>query len=77
MKKSVKKTEDQIKAEAMKAIVKDTLVEKLHEDDKSVEVKHVFDNRFRANVWKEGRIHKSFFIHADKGGIVKSDPEIR
>ena len=77
MKKEKKKTPEQIKAEKVRLTVKESVMAKLNEDTKSVVAKHLFDDRFRVNVWKEGKVAKSFFVVATEDGIIKSDPEIR
>ena len=76
-KKQQKKTPEQLKAEQTAVFVKETVVKTLNEDSKSVVVKHLFEDRFRVNVWKDGRINKSFFIVAEQDKIIKSDPEIK
>lgn len=76
-KKPVKKTPEQIKAEKTTVFLKETIVSTLNEEAKSVAVKHLFDDRFRINVWKDGKVNKSFFIIAEENKIVKSNPEIK
>jgi len=76
MKKEKKKTPEQIVAEKVQKSVQELIIKKLNEDSKSVIVKHLFDDRFRANIWKEGRIDKSFFIVANETGIKSSDPKM-
>ena len=76
MKKEKKKTPEQLQAERVAAAVKETVVKQLNEDSRNVVSRHLFDDRFRVNVWKEGKVDKSFFIIAKEDGIVSSDPEI-
>jgi hypothetical protein len=77
MKKQEKKIKEQLKTEEIKKFLKESITKRLNEDEKSVDIKYLFDDRFRANIWKEGKIHKSFFIQANTRCIIKSDPEIK
>ena len=77
MKKQKKKTPEEIQAEKVRLTVKESVTKKLDADAKSVIVKHLFDDRFRVNIWKEGKVDKSFFIVAKEDGIIQSTPEIK
>ena len=76
MKKEKKKKPEQLVAERVQKSLQQTIINKLNEDTKSVVVKHLFDDRFRANIWKEGKVAKSFFIVAGEDGIKSSSPEL-
>ena len=77
MKKEKKKTSEELQAERVRIIVKEIVVKKLNEDSKNVVARHLWDNHFRVNVWKDGKVDKSFFIVAKEDGIISSDSEIQ
>jgi hypothetical protein len=77
MKKDKKKLPEELKAEEISVSLKEILINKLSENSNNVIVKHLFDDRFRVNVWKEGLVNKSFFIQASENGIISSNPEIK